>query len=230
MKKDFNIRKNDNGDDCITIHANHFDEGMSFVNDNRISDVQISNALGLGALGIDESTVEIDFKKFEKNADLIKKLSLKLVKLKIVNFDSIYTLENLEWLGLEKQKFSLDVSRFPKLKHLGAEYWKGLLNIGTAKSLESVVIIKFPKAELSHFSGLDRLNVLHVYSSKIQSLDGIQNLPIEKIMLARNNQLTDISALSQLSLLKNVWIEKCKNITADEVARVVDKHVEIRIL
>lgn len=36
----------------------------------------------------------------------------------------------------QKQKFKIDISKFPKIEYLGSEYWKGLININKAHSLQ----------------------------------------------------------------------------------------------
>jgi internalin A len=132
----------------------------------------------------------------------------------IINFDSIYSLRKLEKIYIQcKQKFSLDVSRF-NLKHLGAEYWNGLKNMDKVETLESLVITKYPREDISELLNLKQLKVLHIYSSKIKTLEGIEKLNhLEELSLARNNNLESIAEIRNVRLLNDFSIEKCKKIT-----------------
>ena len=65
---------------------------------------------------------------------------------------------------------------------------------------------------MKQISPLQNLKVLHIYSSKIQTLEGIELLPIEELFLARNNQLEDIQAIEKMNYLKDITIEKCAKI------------------
>ena len=113
----------------------------------------------------------------------------------------------------DKQKFTIDISRFTKLQHLGSDYWKGLVNLDKAYSLTSMVICKYPFSNLSLFSELRNLQILHIYSSQIRSLDGIEKLPIKELCLAINNKLEDIHKINEISTLERLDIERCKMLT-----------------
>jgi len=121
-----------------------------------------------------------------------------------------YVLENLEKLYLDKQKFKIDVSRFPKIEHLGSEYWKGLINLKDAHTLKSLVLSKLPNVDLKELSELQKLQILYIYSSKIETLAGVEMLPIKELSLARNNFLEDIQTIKALKALQRLLIEKCK--------------------
>lgn len=86
-------------------------------------------------------------------------------------------------------------------------------NIDKAFSLKSIVLLKIPDSNLQRFSELINLRILHIYSSKIQSIEGIEKLPIEELSLVRNNYLKDIQTLKELIFLKELNIEKCKLLT-----------------
>lgn len=223
MLLDKTIRKNLDAE-YIVIHANQLKEGTEYAKYLKIAQIQIR-----GFLGHDNTESKVDFKEFEKLSDHLKIISLSTIE-NVANIESIYSLQNLEKIYLEKQKFSIDISNFHKIKHLGSEYWKGLVNFNEAYSLQSLVLTKFPNTNLRELSKLQNLKVLHVYNSKIETLDGIENLPLEELALVKNNSLENIEAIKKLKILKDLLIEKCKKIDDYEsVDKIMDK-VKVRII
>jgi internalin A len=204
---DRTIRKNTYGEYLI-IHFNHFDEGIEYAHQNKIPQIQLR-----GLIGNEHTEMEADFRRLEKLSAHLHIISFSDELGNIKNIDSIYSLVNLEKVFFSsKQNFIIDISKFNRLVHLGSEYWKGLVNIERAYSLRSLVIIKLPDINLKRLSELNKMETLHVYSSKIQSLDGIEGLSIKELSLARNNYLEDIGAIKKLRRLEVVSFEKCKKI------------------
>ncbi len=223
MLLDKTVRKNLDGE-YIVIHANQLKEGTEYAKHLKIAQIQIR-----GFLGHENTEFKVDFKEFEKLSDHLKIISLSTIE-NVANIESIYSLQNLEKIYLEKQKFSIDISNFHKIKHLGSEYWKGLVNFNKAYSLQSLVLTKFPNTNLSELSKLEKLKVLHVYTSKIETLDGIENLPLEELALVKNNSLENIEVIKKLKMLKDLLIEKCKKIDDyKSVDGIMDK-VNVRII
>jgi internalin A len=191
----------------LIIHANDFSEGIDLALENKLEQIQIRGVLGKDA-------ITTDFQEIEKLAPYLKVISFAgLLDSTIINFNSIYSLTKLEKIDiLCKQKFTLDVSQF-NLKHLGIEYYRGLNNIGKIQSLESIVVIHYPHENIIELLGLSKLRVLHIYSSKIKTLEGIESLKwLEELSLARNNSLETINKIKNIKLLKSLSIEKCKNL------------------
>lgn len=210
MSLDKTIRENLNGK-YLTIHANYFQEGVEYASAIGISQIQLR-----GILGQENSDMKVDFKEFEKISKNLEIIVFSGVIENIINFESFYCLNNLKKISFQhKQKFQLDISKFPKIQHLGSEYWKGLQNIDKAISLTNIVLSKLPDNNLKRFSKLQNLKILHIYSSKIQTLEGIEKLKIEEISLARNNDLEDISVIEKIKTLRELNIEKCKKIITD---------------
>ena len=208
MSLDKTIRENSNGK-YLTIHANYFQEGMEYAYQIGISQIQLR-----GILGSKNAGFEVNFKEFEKISKNLKVISFADTIENVVHLESIYSLENIEKISFQqKQKFTIDISKFPKIVHLAGEYWKGLHNIDKAFSLKIIVLLKIPDSNLKRFSELVNLRILHIYSSKIQSIEGIEKLPIEELSLVRNTYLKDIQTLKQLTFLKELSIEKCKFLT-----------------
>ncbi|MDW8852410.1 hypothetical protein SD960_20075 [Flavobacterium sp. MMLR14_040] len=222
MSLDKTIRENSNGK-YITIHADYFKEGIDYATQIKISQIHL-----IGVSGIKDI---VDFKELEKISEYLKVFSFISIVENVINLESIYSLINIEKLYFQhKQKFKIDISRFPKIVHLGGEYWKGLINFNKAYSLQSLVLLKLPNINLKELSELDKLQILHVYSSKIQNLNGIEKLPIKKLSLVRNSALENIKALKELETLKELLIEKCKNFTDYDFLDSLKDRVDIKII
>lgn len=223
MPLDKKIRENLDGK-YIIIHSNQLKEGVEYAKSIKISQIQLREGLG----NLDKDT-KVDFTELEKISDSLKIISLDTLE-NVINFQSIYALKNLEKIYLDKQKFQIDISKFPKIEHLGSEYWKGLLNIDKTNSLKSLVLLKFPRADLNELSKLKKLQRLHIYSSKIETLAGIERLPVKELSLARNSSLEDIQAIKELKSLQRLLIEKCKKITDYTFVDSLKEKIDVRVI
>ncbi|MWP50261.1 MULTISPECIES: hypothetical protein [unclassified Gilliamella] len=220
MSLDKKIRENLDGK-YLTIYSDSFKEGIEYASELKINQVQI----------ILVSEKEVDFKEFEKVGDFLKIISFVSVVGNIKNLDSIYSLQRIEKLYFQqKQKFKIDISKFPKIEYLGSEYWKGLININKAHSLQGLLLLKYPNVNLNELSELKKLQRLHIYSSKIETLAGIEKLPLKDLSLARNNALENIGAIKELKKLKELLIEKCKKITDYTLIDSLKEKVDVRII
>jgi len=223
MSLDKTIRENLDGK-YIIIHANHFNEGIEYARQIQISQIQLRGILG-------KESIEVDFQKLEGISETLRFISFAGHIENIVNFECIYSLKNIEKIDFQqKQSFTIDISKFNKIVHLGSEYWKGLSNVGHAYSLESLVIIKLPSINLKLVSGLKKLEILHIYSSKITTLEGIEGLPIKYLSLAMNRQLEDIKAIMELSVLERLSIEKCKKIADTTIIDSLQHKIKVEII
>ena len=223
MSLDKTIRENLNGKYLI-IQSNDLEEGINYAVRMKVSQIQLR-----GILGRENSDIKIDFKVFEKISAQLKILSLSTIE-NAINTEGIYSLVNLEKLYLDKQKFKIDISKFPKIEHLGSEYWKGLINLNNTHTLQSLVLTKLPYTNLKELSELQKLQIVHIYSSKIETLTGIERLPIKELLLARNSMLEDIQAIKELKSLQKLLIEKCKKITDYTLLDSLKEKVDIRII
>lgn len=205
MSLDKTIRENLDGK-YLTIHIEHFREGIEYAAKIKIQQILL--------IGRQASDITVDFKEFDKLSKSLRVISFIQDMGNVLNFDSIYNLKEMRNICFQdKQKFTIDISRFTKLQHLGSDYWKGLVNLDKAYSLTSMVICKYPFSNLSLFSELRNLQILHIYSSQIRSLDGIEKLPIKELCLAINNKLEDIHKINEISTLERLDIERCKMLT-----------------
>lgn len=209
---DKQIRQTIEGNSMVFCYANHFEKAIDFCAKNRIYELQIRSRLGEEPL-----QKPLDFSLFEKLTDSLHVISFQneTKDFEIINFESIYKLDKLKEIFISnKQRFSLDFNKFKHLEHLGCIYWNGVSNFHESKSLKSIVFSKqYPFDNLTIFSHLKTLETLHIYFSKLASLDGIENIPsLKNIFFARCRDLTDISALGKCKKLETVILEKLKNI------------------
>lgn len=204
MELDKTIRENLDGD-YLTIHVENFKEGVEYAAQKKLQQIHL--------IGGRAKNVIVDFKELNKLSETLQDISFIQDIGNVINFESIYNLKEMRKIYIhDKQKFTFDVSRFTKLQHLGGDYWNGLINLDKAYSLTSLVICKYPFPNLVQFSALRNLEVLHIYSSKIQNLDGVEKLSIRELSLARNNKLEDIHKINEVSSLENLEIECCKKL------------------
>lgn len=223
MCLDKTIRTNLNGE-YIIIYTNYLEEGIKYAKQIKIPQIQLRSSLGNG-----NKDMNVDFKLLEQLSKSLITLSVSDELENIINVESIYALENLQTIFFNnKQKVKIDISKFPKIRYLGTEYWKGLTNIGRAYSLQSLLLTKYPNTDLEEISRLKALQVLHLYRSKIENLEGIENLPLIELALVRNNNLKDIKAVLKLNRLKKINIEKCKKIEGYEL--INKENIDIKII
>lgn len=204
MELDKTIRENLDGD-YLTIHVENFKEGVEYAAQKKLQQIHL--------IGGRAKNVIVDFKELNKLSETLQDISFIQDIGNVINFESIYNLKEMRKIYIhDKQKFTFDVSRFTKLQHLGGDYWNGLINLDKAYSLTSLVICKYPFPNLVQFSALRNLEILHIYGSKIQNLDGVEKLSIRVLSLARNNKLDDIHKINEVSSLENLEIECCKKL------------------
>lgn len=204
MELDKTIRENLDGD-YLTIHVENFKEGVEYAAQKKLQQIHL--------IGGRAKNVIVDFKELNKLSETLQYISFIQDIGNVINFESIYNLKEMRKIYIhDKQKFTFDVSRFTKLQHLGGDYWNGLINLDKAYSLTSLVICKYPFPNLVQFSALRNLEILHIYGSKIQNLDGVEKLSIRELSLARNNKLDDIHKINEVSSLENLEIECCKKL------------------
>ncbi len=218
MEFDTTIRENLDGK-FVTISASHISDGVEFVKKNKIEQIMVDG----------EDGIVFDFKKLKNLSDILKVLSISSNLGVVDNLDSIYELKNIEKIYIDvKQNFNLEASKFPKLKYLGAEYWKGLIDLELLDKIEVIVLTKIPFLDLNLFSKFINLKVLHIYSSKIENTKGLEKLQnLEEISLARNTNLIDISTIFELKSLKSLIISKCKKLDNNLIIKKMESKPDV---
>ncbi len=220
MSLDKNIRENIDGK-YLTIYADDFLEGIEFARQIKISQIQFVNM---------SNDIFIDFINIEKLSEYLQVISFVGIWKNISNLNSIYSLKNIKKIYIQqKQRFTIDISKFPNIIHLGCEYWSGIL-FENALSLTSLVLVKFTNNNLQQLKKLKKLNILHIYCSKIKELKGIEYLPVEILYLARNKYLEDVLTIEQLPQLIKLTIEKCNNASIDAIHSNILNRIDIQII
>lgn len=220
MSLDKNIRENIDGK-YLTIYADDFLEGIEFARQIKISQIQFVNM---------SNDILIDFINIEKLSEYLQVISFVGIWKNISNLNSIYSLKNIKKIYIQqKQRFTIDISKFPNIIHLGCEYWNGIL-FENALSLTSLVLVKFTNNNLQQLKKLKKLNILHIYCSKIKELKGIEYLPVEILYLARNKYLEDVLTIEQLPQLIKLTIEKCSNASIDAIHSNIMNRIDIQII
>ena len=217
MELDKTIRENLDGD-YLTIHVENFKEGVEYAAQKKLQQIHL--------IGGRAKNVIVDFKELNKLSETLQDISFIQDIGNVINFESIYNLKEMRKVYFQdKQKFTFDISRFTKLQHLGSDYWNGLTNLDKAYSLNSLVICKYPFPDLLLLSALRNLEILHIYSSQIQSLNGVERLSIRELCLARNNKLEDIHQINEVSSLESLQIEGCRRLENFSVLKG-NSHIE----
>ena len=77
------------------------------------------------------------------------------------------------------------------------------------EQLESAVISKLAKKDMSLFSNWKSIKTLHIYQSQIECLKGIEDLiQIDTLVFAHNRKLINISSINRLDYIGEVSFEK----------------------
>ncbi len=154
------------------------------------------------------------------------------------NYKPLESLNKLVSIGMPlDKKASVDLISFPDLVYLSTNWVKGILNFESCYKLKHVEISGFSKGNLEAFSLLNELEILKLYSSKLEnliglkpqtklkeldidmakslvSMDGIQEAykTLERLRIWNAPNLYDASEIGKLKNLKFIQIAKVKNL------------------
>lgn len=209
MNKKFDIFQNGWSSKVITAHLNEFNEAIDFIQANDCNGLQLQSPIGVNSFVPDF----IRFEAISKNLTYLSIDTSGTLK-QVDNFHGIYLLDGLEKLGLAKENFEIDLSKFRNLKQLGLEYWSKVKGLSDLRSLEILVLRKYKASDLSEICSLAQLKTLHVYQSQIITSKGIEALDsLEELTFAYDRRLENISESFSLKNLRKIRIEKCDNLS-----------------
>ena len=124
----------------------------------------------------------------------------------------------LIWCAGANQSTDLNwVSELTSLKRFGFE-GGGIRDISAVASLEALEYLNLQHNELETLnwgSGLTNLTEIHlegVHGNQLQSLEGVQQLVNLQQLHANGNQISDLSALTSLSSLEVIWLQRISRI------------------
>ncbi len=204
------IRENANGP-YVSVETNNFAEGIDFVKENRLEQIQLKGSIG-------KSIHYIDFKLFESISTQLKTLSISDFNSKISviqNPNSLYKLRSLKKLFInQKIDFTIDLSLFENLTQAGLVYSPKILNLNKASKIDTLVITGgYNQKDLVLLESMISLTTLHIYkSSTLENIKGIEKLTnLQDLKLAFDTKLENIEAINDSNVQK-LQIEKCKSL------------------
>ncbi len=194
----------------VVIHAHTFEQGVQAALEHRCPEIHLTGPTGTAQVIPDFNALEC----LGGQLTSVLFYGFSVIK-EIDSFESIYSLQKLQQISFqEKQRFDIDLTRFPELRQVGAEYWKGIESVFSAIQLSSLVLTKYIGKDLTACSSLQALQILHVYQSKIETLKGIGFLrELTELSLSRDKALWSPEGINECTKLKKLRIEKCPKLT-----------------
>ncbi len=124
-------------------------------------------------------------------------------------------LKRLEYLELfNERKGEVDLKNFQTLKLFSCAFSNNYKNINSLKNLEFLHLVKYPKTDFEELSGFHKLKELDLFSSKCESLRGLESLKnLEKITIHNCKKLTSLIGLKNNKSLTELIIIGCKNLS-----------------
>lgn len=132
-----------------------------------------------------------------------------------IDVSNINYLTGLKRIQLaDKVKGTIDFNNFKSLE-VCAIKWnsKQFLNLDSSEALVYLNLTSFHQHDLSYFKNMEKLKELKLLYSKVESLDGIENLKLVKLFIWSLPRLENIAALDFLrDTLTDLQIYNCKKI------------------
>lgn len=145
----------------------------------------------------------------------IQRLSVSIYqKEPVKNFDQIYNLASLRSLNCQTLWNSeLDFTRFPNLQNVEYSWHQGS-NLSKCSQIHELCIHNFTGIDLTEFSSLNKIERLLIFSSKMRSLSGLEQMDKLKFLrISSCSKLENTSGLSALRNLEELWIAACRRIS-----------------
>lgn len=203
--------------DALLINTNEPDKYINIIRDNNIVKVRIL-----------EQAQSIDFLEQCQN---IRHVSIQGP----FNYEPLYKLKNLLSLHintmseLNNRCSEIDLSQFKTLIDVGIVYNHKVKNLPLPHTVKSLFISKYNREDLTEFRNFTQIDQLHVITSKIKTLNGIENFrKLKAIYLDYNRNLSDIAKLEFVgNTLSALHIDTCNKI---ESLIVLEKLFNLRHL
>ncbi len=196
--------------DYLEIDPQFISKGIEYAKNNNFDSIRI-RTLNRNA----GQTYDINLSSFD-NQSFIRQLKINddfKIK-KLLSVESLYSIQNLKLLSFKDKSFKLDFSKIPQLETLYFKYNKGVSNLGALKNLNDLLIFSLNVPNCKKLSELSNLEMLRLTRGNFTTLQGIENLKkVKRFDVAYNSKLTDAKAISSLSCLEKLHIEKCKLLT-----------------
>lgn len=202
------MRKYTFNDSIIEIDPRYLEEGINVAEEEQFESIHIKASVDDVDFKCDLDLAPLEDKKFIKNLAIDNNFKLKSV----TNIEALYSLVNMIDFSVSLQ-IPIDFSRLKQLEKLYL-FNSRYENLETLTNLKSLYIFGYSKQNCHELRTLKELVYLRLSGSKkLESLEGVEELEnLETCWLAKNNYLSDSNSLSQLSSLKWLHVEGCKNL------------------
>ena len=193
--------------DIIRIESSRLEEYISYINQNKINKLNITDQIGNIKL------YELPDLYFLVQCPNIEELNIQSNR--IENYTGIYNLSKLLTLSIDDPLNKIDLLLLPSLQTLRASYNENLQDFTKCEKLKELLLIGYRVkiANLSHFQSLSNIETLTLTQTNLQNLSGIKNLTkLKYIELNYNRSLLDISELAECKNLEKIQMSNCKKI------------------
>ncbi|MBJ7880432.1 hypothetical protein [Gelidibacter salicanalis] len=200
----FKFQNEIDGSKKLIIESSRLEDCIKYILDGNTKSITINCFQGY-------SLDNIDFLK--EISEVIEGLHLPETKFDI---EIINSLHKLRFLGFaDNKKNTIDLSNFPKIEILATNYSSRLIGLETCITLNNLTLTGFNSKHdnLSELSQLIYLKELNLFKTGIKDLKGIEALSkLEKLEIFDANKLKTIASLTSLFSIKELRLQKCKNI------------------
>lgn len=210
----FKILKGAEGIDFLMIDSERINECIDYAKNRGLTYLGINSFLGF-------TDNNISF--LEEISDFVKGLTIpeRHFDLSVLN-----DLHKLEFLGFaDDKKSEIDLSNFPELETLACEYTKRLRSLESCEQLRQLSMsgYKSSRKTIEDLPVLSSLQILSLFVTNIESLEGIQRFPIlNRLSIFRATKLSNIDALAVNLGLKVIEFDTCKKIEDYDVLGRLD--------
>jgi len=205
------MRKYSFNDCVIEIDPRYLEEGLHVAEEEQFESIRIRGFVDDVDFKCDLDLSPLKDKKFIKNLAIDNNFKLKSV----ANIEALYSLVNMIDFSVSLQ-IPIDFSRLKQLEQLEQLYLFNSCyeNLDALTNLKSLYIFGYSKQNCHELRTLKELVYLRLSGSKkLESLEGVEDLEnLEACWLVKNNYLSDANSISQLSSLKWLHVEGCKNL------------------
>ena len=157
--------------------------------------------------------------------DLSHLKSLTIIDFNITEIQPIHSLESLQYLDINTYcKNPIDFSCFPDLEECVLVWRARAKSLFECKKLRRLFLSKYTGQDLSKFSNLHTLKDLSIVTSRIKSVEGIENLQnLTSLGLYELRGLHSLVGIETLHNLKKFDIRGCRLIETLEGVRGLSK-------
>jgi hypothetical protein len=189
------FRKDERGNFLI----NPSERDIQKIKDLSVKNIEINDSIGVAPYNL----------RFLERLDFIEGISI--IMFKDLDISPIHNLKNLSLLNLTREfNQTIDFEQFPNLKFCQLTWNSKIKNLDQLKSIETLILTNYKKADLSEFKGLSSLKKLSIIKSSITTVDGLENFQhLEHLELTSLKKLSSLKGIEHFQNLKRLDLESC---------------------